>query len=210
MSERIELRCDPPSGIDRIEFRTITEILRGRTELEEWKDVFVRKPRVAEILTRTVFPPTNAYARPFDIQVDGTSPGREKVRHLRKIAVDDRVILTLVDSEVTVRATKHVLFLRDRTLDVCAARNVGIRHIEDSEAGSSAPRHRACNIAPVSRKHLDAKARLALAALRAPALQVLRSDEMIEAGRPDAFERIDRLSKDSATSSCFGPTEASP
>ena len=133
----IKLRPDPPSGISRLEIGTVAKVISGGPELKKWEYLVVRQPRVAEVFSRSIFGPANANARICTVEIDNALLRVEELIHGRQVAVGAWVVLTCIDFEVAVGAAKHVLFLGNRTLDICPARHTGIGHIEDREAGSN-------------------------------------------------------------------------
>src|SRR5262245_47742058 len=121
IAQRLELCRDPPPGVAWVERQAVPQILGSGPQLEVRKHLVIRQPSIAQVGACPNLGPTDTDARPILVQVNHAVMRREKTRHLREVAICGDVVLVRVDAEMTIGATKHVLFLCDRAFDIGAA-----------------------------------------------------------------------------------------
>jgi hypothetical protein len=98
---------------------------------------------------------TDADTGTLGVEVNATILGQKEAGGLWTVLVELRVIFLVHDLKVAVGAAEHVLLLGDGTLDIRPAGDIGVRHVEDSEALAVRGRQGAGHLAPVTGKHLD-------------------------------------------------------
>mmetsp|Transcript_80962 Transcript_80962/g.227064 ORF Transcript_80962/g.227064 Transcript_80962/m.227064 type:complete len:280 (+) Transcript_80962:603-1442(+) len=151
----VEVRVDAAPALHGVEVAPEAPQVDGRgPELVEGEDLVLRQPLVAEVVRVPLLRPTDADARLVHVQEHSALRAIEKLCQLRVVPVGSLVEVPLRHREVAVRASEHVLLLRRLAVDVPAACDFCIRHVQYRESLAMPARHLQRHLAPIPRQHL--------------------------------------------------------
>lgn len=146
---------------------------------------------------------------PLCVQIHATVLGEQEAGRVTTIAVDGRVVFLVIDAEMAVGSTEHVLFLSDSPLDIRPAMDIGVSHVENGEAPPILRGHGAGDLAPINRQDLDTKAFRRLGGFLTPACEVSLGEAMVGSRRIGLMEGLECLSQHRLSALAFVADEPS-